>query len=67
MSAFYFVIGNFSANLKSQLKVIHQATLPPAPFVSKHGYKIILAALVDSTKKIEIERIQVISTIFLIG
>ena len=42
VSAFYFVIGKFSAKIKSRLKDIHLTVLSPAVFVSKYGYKNIL-------------------------
>ena len=47
VSAFHFIIGNFSAKFKSRLKYIHLAVLSPAAFVSKYGYKTILAPLLD--------------------
>ena len=55
VSAFYFGIGNFSAIFKSRLKDIHLAVLSPAAFVSKYGYKTILAPLLDDIKKLETE------------
>ena len=55
ISAFHFVIGNFSAKLKSHLRDIHLEVLSPAAFVSKYGYKTIL----EGIKKIETECIQV--------
>ena len=60
VSAFYFVICNFSAKFKSRLKDIHVAVLSPASFVSRYGYKTILAPLLDDIKKLETEGIQVI-------
>ena len=38
---------------------IHLAVLSPASFVSKYGYKTILAPLLDDIKKLETEGIQV--------
>ena len=59
VSAFYFVIGNFSAKFKSRLKDIHLVILSPAAFNSKYGYKTILVSLVDDIKKLETEGIKV--------
>ena len=58
ISAFYFVIGNFSAKFKSRLEDIHLAVLSPAAFASKYGYKTILALLLHDIKKLETEGIQ---------
>ena len=59
VSAFYFVIGSFSAKFKSRLKDINLAVLSSAVFVSKTDYKTILAPLLDDIKKLETEGIQV--------
>ena len=59
VSAFHFVIGNFSTKFKSRLRDIHLEVLSPAAFVSKYGYKTILEPLLDGIKKIETEGIQV--------
>ena len=65
-----FLIGNFSAKFKSDLKDIHLAFFPFAAIVSKYGYKTMLAPLLDDMKKLETEGIQVMvkvsSTIFLV-
>ena len=45
VSAFYFVIGNFSGKYKSRFQDIQLAILSPASLVSKYGYKEILKPL----------------------
>ena len=45
VSAFYFVIGNFSGQYKSRFQDIQLAILSPASLVSKYGYKEILKPL----------------------
>ena len=45
VSAFYFVIGNFSGKYKSRFKSIPLAILSPASLVSSYGCKEILAPL----------------------
>ena len=53
VSAFYFVIGNFSGKYKSRFKDIHLAILSPASLVSKYGYKEILTPLLEDLLKLE--------------
>ena len=53
VSAFYFVIGNFSGKYKSRFKDNHLAILSPASLVSKYGYKKILAPLLENLLKRE--------------
>ena len=47
VSAFYFVIGNFSAKFKSRLKDIHQAVLSPAALVGRSAKIETLSKLLD--------------------
>ena len=53
VSAFYFVIGNFSGKYKSLFKDIHLAILSPASLVSKYGCKEILTLLLEDLQKLE--------------
>ena len=53
VSAFYFVIGNFSGKYKSLFKDIHLAILSPAFLVSKYGCKEILTLLLEDLQKLE--------------
>ena len=59
ISAFYFVIGNFTNKYKSRLKNIQLCILSPATSVNKYGYEKILRPLLNNLLKLETEGIKI--------